>query len=93
MGESLNRTATDSVRLNEVYKRLLTRDPKEQELEVLLKALGRLRNSYSEEPEAARALVTVGASDPDPDWSAVESASWTALISMVLNLDETISKP
>ena len=93
MGESLNRTATDSDRLEELYKRLLTRDPKELELEVLLKALERLRNSYSEEPEAARALVAVGASDPDPDWSAVESASWTALISMVLNLDETISKP
>lgn len=93
MGESLNRTATDSERLEELYKRLLTRDPQEQELEVLLKALERLRNSYSKEPEAAKALVAVGASDPDPAWDAVESAAWTALISMVLNLDETISKP
>lgn len=95
MGESLSRTATDSDRLEELYKRLLTRDPNEQELEVLLKALERLRNTYSKEPESAKALVAVGAShpDPDPDWSTVESASWTALILMVLNLDETISKP
>ena len=40
----------------------------------------------------ATALLTVGASKSDPKLSAKELAAWTTVASIILNLDETITK-
>ena len=66
------------------------RRPKPEELQVLLDSLAHIRMSYRDDPTAARdtAAAAVGA-DADP---AAEVAAYTALASLILNLDEVITK-
>jgi hypothetical protein len=40
----------------------------------------------------AAALITVGASRSNPKLNPTELAAWTTVASMILNLDETITK-
>lgn len=93
MAESLPVELNDQERLNLIYRITLSRDPSKDELQILTASLNRLRSQYNQQPESASQLLTVGATNADPKQNAIESAAWTALVSMVLNLDETLSKP
>ncbi len=47
---------------------------------------------FGADPEAARALLSVGESALDPELDPVELASWTLIASMLFNLDETLNR-
>ncbi len=47
---------------------------------------------YRKDPAAAAKLLRVGESKIDPKLDPRELAAWTTLASVVLNLDETITK-
>jgi len=47
---------------------------------------------YRHNPQAAEKLLSVGASQRDSSLDSAEHAAWTTVASMILNLDETISK-
>ncbi len=51
-----------------------------------------LRDDYSREEDAARALITVGDSSPNSKLPPAELAAYTSLATLLLNLDETITK-
>lgn len=82
----------DEARLNELYQLVLCRNPNPIEQATLLTLLGKSRERFKASPEKAKQLLSVGASKPDGKFDAIELASWTTLCSLVLNLDETISK-
>jgi hypothetical protein len=48
--------------------------------------------AYREDPAAAKAFISVGDSKPNAALDAVELASYANLASLILNLDETITR-
>ncbi len=84
--------ATDAERLDLLMRLCLTRAPQAEERAILQRSLDRARQRYASDEPAARAATTLGDSVPDPRWPAAELAAYTAVSSLVLNLDETISR-
>jgi hypothetical protein len=82
----------DAARISEAFRRVTARPPKPAELEILTRRLAKLRETYSRDEGAAIKLLAVGESKADPKLSAPELAAWTSLATVLLNLDETISK-
>jgi hypothetical protein len=56
-------------------------------------ALERFQTLYAADPKAAEAFLAYGKSSRDPSLSVPELAAYTAVASIVLNLDETVTKP
>lgn len=81
-----------SIRLNTIYRRLLSRPPRKEERPILEETLQEFLSAYQDQPEQAGKLITVGESTPDPSLDPAELAAWTLLASEVLNLDETLTK-
>ncbi len=50
------------------------------------------RATYRGDVEAAKRLIEVGESKPDPMLDPSELAAWTMVANLVLNLDEVITK-
>ncbi len=82
----------DATRMETAFRAILVRAPKPAEAEVLNGALHRLRGQYKKEPQAAKDLLTIGASKPDAKLDVAELAAWAALCNLMFNLDEALSK-
>ena len=74
------------------FRLVTARRPTPSELEVLRLGLQRHRTTYEKDREAAKELIQVGHSEPDPEIEVAELAAYAALANGLLNLDETISK-
>ncbi len=83
---------SDPERIEMAFRLATARRPSDREQAVLQQRLDTLRTQYREDPEEARRLLGVGESDRDPTLDAVEHAAFTGLCSLILNLDETLSK-
>src|SRR5207237_737846 len=55
-------------------------------------ALKDLTAHYASQPDAAKQLINVGETKPDPRFNPGELAAWTMIGNVVLNLDEVITK-
>ncbi len=55
-------------------------------------ALSQSRQTYAADPAQAAKLIAAGESKPDPALRPAELAAWMTVASIVLNLDETITK-
>ncbi len=82
----------ESARLRHVFRRVLTRPPEVRELAVLRLALDEQRANYRADVDAAKKLVAIGPSKSREGTPPEELAAWTAVASIVLNLDEAITK-
>ncbi len=82
----------DGARLDLAFRRVLARPPREEERQVLLAAVERLRREYAARPEDARKLLKVGESKRNESIDPVEHAAWASLGLALLNLDETVTK-
>ena len=71
---------------------MLAREPKPREREILSRRLAVLRKTFAANEAAAKQLIGVGDSKPDVQVAPAELAAWTSLATVLLNLDETISK-
>jgi hypothetical protein len=80
----------DAARLEWLMRSVLARRPREAEAKILLASLARHREHYTRHPEAARKLIRLGDSAPVGDPS--ELAALTAVASMILNLDEAVTR-
>jgi phosphatidylethanolamine-binding protein (PEBP) family uncharacterized protein len=80
----------DSERLRQLVRRVLSRLPDNDELGALNGLLQRQRQRFSKTPEAARALVAIGAAKTESRSGQNELAAWTVVAQTVLNLDEAI---
>jgi hypothetical protein len=74
------------------FRRVTSRWPGSAEEEVLRRALGSNLAKFRKNPEAARRLISTGDSTPDPALDPAELAAMTTVASLILNLDETITK-
>lgn len=74
------------------FRLVLSRDPTPDELSVLTKAIDSYRADFKARPEAAKEMLTAGASPPSSGFPASELAAWTTLANVLLNLDETITR-
>jgi hypothetical protein len=68
------------------------RYPEPRELLVLEKTLQQQLEDYRRRPKAAAELLRVGESPVNTKLDVPELAAWTTLASVILNLDETITK-
>ena len=83
---------TAAGRINYAFRLATGRIPDPQERAVLVQAAQEALADYRQHSDEAAALLTVGASRSDPKLDPKELAAWTTVASIILNLDETITK-
>ena len=79
-------------RLEMAFRLTMSRAPSDAEATLLTTTLASQINRYRKDPASAQKLVTVGEATADPHLDKVELAAWTEICSMILNLDEAITR-
>ncbi|MGI9240679.1 MAG: PSD1 and planctomycete cytochrome C domain-containing protein [Verrucomicrobiales bacterium] len=74
------------------FRKATCRQPSASELATLTDGYARRLARYQEDPDAATRLINQGESKPDPTIDAARLAATTTTASILLNLDETITK-
>jgi len=82
----------DAVRLRWLFRTVLSRVPDEKEIGLLTDALAQQRYHAGADAKAAEAVVGAGESAPKHVAPAAETAAWTMVANLVLNLDETVTR-
>ncbi|MFO0797426.1 MAG: PSD1 and planctomycete cytochrome C domain-containing protein [Gemmataceae bacterium] len=82
----------DADRLRVAFRHAVGRTPADAEVTILRGALDRQRRLYAADRAAAERLMTVGESPRRAELDVVEHAALTAVCSLILNLDETLTK-
>ena len=87
----LRESDSDDGRIERAWLRAVARAPMADETVVVKRVLAAARERFAADPSAAgKLLADTGVAAPADE---VELAAWTTIASLVLNLDETISKP
>ena len=81
-----------SERARWAFRLVTAREPADAEHEVLLRVYREQLAVFQQDESAARELLAVGESTPRGDHDLAEHAAWAAVASLILNLDETITK-
>jgi hypothetical protein len=79
-------------RIADAFKRVTARTPTQDELKILTAGFQRELDRFSKNPDAATKLISIGATPRDPELNASELAAYTMTCSIVLNLDETVTR-
>ncbi len=79
-------------RLTYLFRLVTSRCPDATDLKELEATLKELSAHYAAKPDAARQLIAIGETKPDPRFNPAELAAWTMIGNIVLNLDEVITK-
>jgi hypothetical protein len=74
------------------FQRVTGRRPRDDEVAALERLYHRQLAAYRERPESARALLRMGEFPIDPALDPCELAAWSMTASLLLNLDETITR-
>ena len=83
---------TTPARINYAFRLATGREPDAQERAVLVEAVQQALADYRQHRDQAVKLLSVGDSRSDPKLNPQELAAWTTVASIILNLDETITK-
>ncbi len=83
---------TPEERVTYAFRRATARKPSEAELRILLRGLERYRQTFSADKDAAKKFLGHGDGVADAKLDAAELAAYMATASVILNLDETITK-
>ena len=73
-------------------KRLLARNFRSDETEIVRNSLTNLLAYYKEHVDDAKKLIAVGESKPNPKLDPCKLAAWTMLANQLMNLDEVLNK-
>jgi hypothetical protein len=84
--------ATPQERLAWAFRIVTSRQPGERESQVLLKSLNQQMDYFRRNPQEAAKLLSVGEKKNDGKLDAAEVAAYAATASLILNLDEVITK-
>ncbi|HEV7281285.1 MAG TPA: PSD1 and planctomycete cytochrome C domain-containing protein [Pirellulaceae bacterium] len=79
-------------RLRSAIRLATSREAQPQEIEILSKRVTDLTAHFESRPDDAKALLTVGESSAGDALPPAEHAAWTAICSVILNLDEVLSR-
>jgi hypothetical protein len=82
----------DTTKLNWLFRSVLSRKPDANESMMLSAALAKQRLLYKTNLKAAENAIRTGESTPKNIAPATETASWTLIANLVLNLDETVTR-
>ena len=74
------------------FRLVVARGPTPREAALLREALASYLDDYKANPEAAARYLSQGESPRDAELDASELAAYSTLASMMLNMDETITK-
>ena len=79
-------------RIDYAFQRCLSRNPMRSERDQFVSFYERMRRRYLADRQAALAVVDVGSAPRTKGLDPQELAAWTMIASVLLNLDETITK-
>jgi cytochrome c553 len=79
-------------RVTYAFRLATSRKPDAREMAELLTAYREHLAAFQRDPEAAKKLIGVGESKPDPRLDPRELAAWTMIANLILNLDEVLNK-
>ncbi|MDB2526064.1 DUF1553 domain-containing protein, partial [Mariniblastus sp.] len=74
------------------FMELMTRNPNEVELDLLLAAHREFNGNYRSKPNAAKELLAVGQKKRDGTLDVAEHAAMTMVASLLMNLDEAVTR-
>ena len=83
---------TPDARLTFAFRIATSRPPTPDERTLLTQALSQMQAHYNQDPAAANKLIATGDSPRDPRLNPTDLAAHTALMNLILNLDETMTK-
>ena len=83
---------TSRERAEYAYRLVTSRKPKQIVSQILVTAFNEELVNYKKDTEAAGKLLKVGATKRDDSLDVSEHAAWTIVASMILNLDEVITR-
>ena len=93
LGERMFKSgASDSERLRAGWRTALAREASPEELSAMEKALAKFRNYYAARAADAERYVHAGDSRRDESVPLADAAAYTAVGSLILNLDEMVTK-
>jgi hypothetical protein len=84
--------ATPQERLAWVFRLTTSRLPGDRELQALLRNLEKQKAKFSQRPQEAAKLLAVGEKRSDEKLNPVELAAYSVTASLILNLDEVITR-
>ncbi|MHC4995606.1 MAG: DUF1553 domain-containing protein [Planctomycetota bacterium] len=84
--------ASPEDRIGFAFRIVTARTPRQGELRILKGAYDQVLADFTANPSNARRLLTVGDSKPDASLDPVRLATQATVASMIMNLDETITK-
>ena len=84
--------ANDSNRIAYAFRLATARKPSGEETAVLRDLLRARRAEFGRDRQAALKLLSVGESERNRSLDPAEHAAWTTVASVILNLDETVTK-
>jgi hypothetical protein len=84
--------STADERIAFLYRTVLSRRPDAEEVRLVSVALARQLELYKADPEAAKKVVRAGESKPKAAAPDAETAAWTMVANLVLNLDEVVTR-
>jgi hypothetical protein len=88
----LTEAQSDKQRIELAFQLAMARPPSERELALLLRIHQDQSALYRRNHDAASKLLSVGESARHEGLEDAELAAWTIVASVILNLDETITK-
>jgi hypothetical protein len=83
---------TPEERVDFAFRTVTARKPLEQERGILKNLLDQTLARYTANPEAAKQAISVGESKPAPELNPAELAAYTMISSVLLNMDETVTR-
>ena len=83
---------TPETRIAKAFHYLTARGPTQAEAKVLLTAFERQLASYKKHPGAAKKFLRVGEAKADPALNPAELAAYANVCSLIMNLDEALTK-
>ncbi|HCQ32645.1 MAG TPA: hypothetical protein DIV54_04030, partial [Verrucomicrobiales bacterium] len=84
--------SNDQSRIRLAFIMATSRAPSDSEIRILTDTLSGQRKEFGGHPERAKDFISNGRSQPTHNHDPVELAAWTSLGSILLNLDETITR-
>ena len=84
--------ATIDQQIGDLYMRVLSRPARAEEVEILSDILSEYLSEFAADIEGAKSLVSFGESARDESIEVSMHAAWTMLCSMVMNLDEAVTR-
>jgi hypothetical protein len=81
-----------AARINHAYHIALGRSASPDEKKLLTARLSELHREFKADPAAVKALLAVGESKRNETLDPIEHATYAVLCSLILNLDETLTK-